>query len=364
MPSWRKLAPSLNSPALKKYGVLRPALVTKLPNLSTSRANANARKSWRKSLMFVSYPRVQLTENEYSAALGPLRCRTDCSFRGSRGVESGRVNSAAFAGKTNCDAHHFAQRQRHPVRRAPGIRALVDPRRTLGRRLPPRGPRQCRRHPQGAAFAASLHVVVLRGAAQGIRRGRHVREASGDLHVRVRHLRIRRRGTLSAGRFCQRVGRQRVPAVGVGGAASAGIEVPVSGRIPPASAQARRHGARGGAVRRLEHCPPADRPQELAEQSEELGLFARRARMAVAIVGRYRSRRCIPEGRSATRSSTPSGRTGGTRMPRMSVGESTTSSRPRASLRRRTRFRFTRTDAFPITRRLSSTMTLRCIKRG
>src|SRR4029453_12191271 len=45
------LSPSLKSPALKKYGLARPALVTNSPKRSTSRANAKARKSWRKSVI-------------------------------------------------------------------------------------------------------------------------------------------------------------------------------------------------------------------------------------------------------------------------------------------------------------------------
>ena len=69
----------------------------------------------------------------------------------------------------------------------------------------------------------------------------------------------------------------------------------------PHLAQAARSGARNHPVRRLEHRAPADRPQELAQQPEELRLPAGGARVADARVRRARLRRRVPPRRSAAR---------------------------------------------------------------
>ena len=47
-PSFLRASPSLNSPALKKYGDIRPAFVLNSPKQSTWRLMANSINSWRK----------------------------------------------------------------------------------------------------------------------------------------------------------------------------------------------------------------------------------------------------------------------------------------------------------------------------
>ena len=69
----------------------------------------------------------------------------------------------------------------------------------------------------------------------------------------------------------------------------------------PHLAQAAHVGTRDHPVRRLEHRAPGDRPQELAQQPEELGLPARGARLAHARVRRSGLRRRVPHDRSAPR---------------------------------------------------------------
>ena len=81
--------------------------------------------------------------------------------------------------------------------------------------------------------------------------------------------------------------------------APAGVEVPLSRRVPAASRELRATEAGDHPVRRLEHRAPADRPQELAQQPEEFRLPARRARVAHARVRRAGLRRRLPPRRPA-----------------------------------------------------------------
>ena len=131
------------------------------------------------------------------------------------------------------------------------------------------------------------------------------------------------------------VGDQPLPALGVERARTARHRSSASSthscRTSPRCA---RRGARDHPVRRLEHRAPADRPQELAQQPEELRLPARGARMADARVRRARLRRRVPQRRPAARAVhvvvEPRRRRGRT----TSAGASTTRS-PRPASRRR-----------------------------
>ena len=106
-------------------------------------------------------------------------------------------------------------------------------------------------------------------------------------------------------------------------------------------------------LRRLEHRPQGNRPEELEIQPEKLRLPARGARLDDAPVRRTRLGRRLPP--AATRSTparpTPGGATAARPGPRTSAGASTTRSPRPASPRRRKLPASTRTSAFPTMRR-------------
>ena len=101
-PGGRRLSPSLNSPALKKYGVLRPALVTNSPKRSTSRANAKREKFLPEVGHFVH-------DNACAASIA-----RDSAARHARSrIRRVGGKLAAFSHTSTRHAHHHAQRQRH-----------------------------------------------------------------------------------------------------------------------------------------------------------------------------------------------------------------------------------------------------------
>ena len=104
----------------------------------------------------------------------------------------------------------------------------------------------------------------------------------------------------------------------------------------PHLAKLRKREARDHPLRRLEHRAPGDRPQELAQQPEELRLPARGARVAHARVRRAGLRRRVPPHRSAARPVHLVVEPRRRRGRRTSAGGSTTRS-PRPASRRRRR---------------------------
>ena len=190
------------------------------------------------------------------------------------------------------------------------------------------------------------------GTAQGLCGRRRVREAGRDVRDGIRRQRIRRRGTLPAGRFRGAVGDQPVPAFRFQRTAPAGVQIPLSRCVPAASRQSCAEVEAGDhSVRRLEHRAPADRPHELAQQPEEFRLPARGAGVADARFRRAGIRRRVPQVSTRGRSNTRGGRTAATRGRRTSAGASTTRSPRPASPRRRMPRRSTRIGGFRIMRR-------------
>ena len=207
----------------------------------------------------------------------------------------------------------------------------------------------CPRAARAAQVACGVSIRPQRKGYSGV--ALYAAPAGAGSH-RLRQPRIRRRGPLPRSRFR--------PASVISLYLAVGLELARTGRRPssassheflPHLAASARERARGHPVRRLEHRAPADRPQELAQQPEELRVPARGARLADARVRRARLRRRVPQRQPASRSSTRGGRTAARRGRRTSAGASTTRSRRRASPRRRGRRRSTRTGASPITRR-------------
>src|SRR6185436_2341451 len=113
---------------------------------------------------------------------------------------------------------------------------------------------------------------------------------AGRSTARLRGARVRRRGPLRRGALRQAVGDLALPAVGLRRTAPPGLEVPLPEAL--CVAPGKTEGAQTGdhPVRRLEHRPPRDRPEELALQPEELRLPAAGAGVADAHLRRARLR--------------------------------------------------------------------------
>ena len=350
----RRLSPSLNSPALKKYGVLRPALVTNSPNRSTSRAKREGEKFLAK-IGHGSDSSMKIRRRVYSPARVPRRSRrrryaaplpklARLDGAGARPVASLR------------NARHHPQRQRDPRRRAQGTSRAGSRASSPGtssacrrsRRMHDDVPRALRA-PRKAhvAFPPARSARATPACACTRRRPRRSRPASASREFDAR-------GALPRGAFPGADGDQRVPAVGLERPAPAGVEVPLPRGVPAASREAAGERTRDHPVRRLEHrASQRSISRNWRSNQKNSRLPARGARVAHARVRRARLRRRVPPRRSAARSSTRGGRTAGRRGRRTSAGASTTRSRRRASRRRRTPRRSTRTGASPTTRRSS-----------
>ncbi len=172
-----------------------------------------------------------------------------------------------------------------------------------------------------------LQGLVQRRRAQRLLRCR-------DLHAprahacdqRLRHPGVRRRGPLPRGPGGRPFGDLAVPAFGLRRAPTAGLQVPLSGRLCAVPGTAAPSQAPLHHLRRLEHRPQADRPAQLAVEPEELRLPARGARLAGPAVRSCRVRRCVPRGEHRSRTSTRGGRTAARRAPTTSAGASITRS--------------------------------------
>ena len=153
---------------------------------------------------------------------------------------------------------------------------------------------------------------------------------------RLRQPRVRRRGALPASRLRQALGRVDVPAVGLELGASASRRSSASwSEFLPLLRKLARERARVHPVRRLEHRPPGDRPEELALEPEELRLPARGARLAHARCSTRLAGSTCSGASTRDPSSTPGGRTAARPGRRTWAGASTTRSPRRASRRRR-----------------------------
>ena len=168
-----------------------------------------------------------------------------------------------------------------------------------------------------------------------------------------RQRRVRRRGALPARRLRQAVGDFPLRAVGLQFARTPGSQIPLPRRLLSASRRsgAMRPGNRD--LRRLEHRPSRDRPEELAIEPEELGFPAPRNAPGSGAswprpAGSTSIAACI---RKRRRRATRGGRTAGRPGPRTSAGGSITSWRRPSWPPRRSRPRSTSSSASAITRR-------------
>src|SRR5581483_6664051 len=128
-----------------------------------------------------------------------------------------------------------------------------------------------------------------------LRRRRPVRtQAAGRGTGPARRKGIRRRGPLPRTALRQAVGGVPVPAVRFGRPGAAGFQGPVPGLLPAGAEGLEGQRPRLRGLRRLEHRPPQHRPEELAQQPEELRLPAARARLARHPVRRGRLGRRLP----------------------------------------------------------------------
>ena len=264
-----------------------------------------------------------------------------------------RAGACAGAGPAPCKLAAFREARRHAARSA--VRIIT---------LNVNGIRSAERHglARWLARAEPWDVVclqeikathadvprALQGAAQvarGLPSGASARAtAASRVYAKtpprfvdgLRQPRIRRRRPLSRGAFrrsspssastCRR-GRAARTARRRSSASST--------QFLPHLAQLAQERARNHPLRRLEHRAPGDRPQELAQQPEELGLPARGARVAHARVRRAGLRRRVPPRRPAARPVHVVVEPRRRRGRRTSAGGSTTRSRRRASPPRR-----------------------------
>ena len=285
-----------------------------------------------------------------------MRCAASIARRRVRG-HGGRdappqVNSRAFRDRRRC----ASSRSTSTASARPSARAS-----RAGSRASSRGTScACRRSsaqhddvPRALRGAAQVARDVSSGAdARATAASRLYAQAPPQVATGFGHRRVRRRRPLSRGAISANLSVISVylPSGSSGPHRQASKFRFLEAFLPHLAAAARER-PRSHPVRRLEHRAPADRPEELAQQPEELRLPAGRARVAHARVRRARLRRRVPPRRPASPTNTRGGRTAARRGRRTSAGASTTRSRRPASPPRRAPRRSTRTGAFPITRR-------------
>ena len=181
-----------------------------------------------------------------------------------------------------------------------GLRPLARAHRPLGRRLPAGDQGRRDDVPRAAARAAAVARGVLSGGKEGLQRRGTLRASRGRASPPASATTSSMpRAATSRRTFAHAHRHLPLPALGVERTAPPGVQVPLSRRLPAASRAAARQRARDPALRRLEHRAPADRPQELAQQPEELGLPARGARVADPGLRRAGLRRRLPPPRPA-----------------------------------------------------------------
>ena len=287
---------------------------------------------------------VVTTTREPIAAASHGRCeasqRAACRDTPRHDERSGKL--AAFR---RSHAHHHAQRQRHALRRAQGLRALARARRAVGRRVPAGDQVPASDVPRALARAAQVaRVVPCRRSARATAASRSMR----------RRRRASRPGSVipsstPKGATWRPISPSCRSSASICPSGSSGPHRQASkyrflDAFLPHLGELRRKRPRNRALRRLEHRAPADRPQELAQQPEELGLPAGGARVADARVRRSRASSTSSAASIRVPSSTRGGRIAGRRGRRTSAGGSTTrsprpGSPPRRAPRRSTRNR-------------------------
>ena len=143
-----------------------------------------------------------------------------------------RVHSPAFRAR---HAGHHPQRQRHPLRRAQGLRALARARRAVGRRVPAGTEGTGRRRAEVPAGAAQVPRVVPSGAS------RRATRAWGSTRARprtfahgLRQPRVRPEGRYLRADFRDLSVISLYLPSGSSRAAPAGVEVPLPRGVPAA----------------------------------------------------------------------------------------------------------------------------------